>query len=79
MKQVEPNKWLSLVITHPDTIYGPKKTTEEESETIANNKMTTSSFTEEDSSLFKKILVQFHDYFCMFHGSVTQLYEAKSS
>ena len=66
-----------MVVQHPDTIYGPKKSTEEEAETIANNKMQSSNFTEEDSKLFKKALEQFHSYFCMFHGSITKFYEEK--
>lgn len=38
MKQVETNFWLNIVITHPETIYGPKKSAEEDAQTIANQK-----------------------------------------
>ena len=38
MKEVEPNIWLNIVVTHPETLYGPRATPKEEAETIANNK-----------------------------------------
>lgn len=38
MKQVETNIWLNIVITHPETLYGPRQDPKEEAETIANNK-----------------------------------------
>ena len=38
IKQVEPDIWLNLVISHPDTIYGERLAADVEAETIANNK-----------------------------------------
>jgi hypothetical protein len=34
-------------------------------------------FQEEDSKLFGKVVTIYHQYFCMFHGSITKLYEEK--
>jgi hypothetical protein len=41
MKQVEPNLWLSIVIQHPETLYGAQvaakqELDDEDGETIAN-------------------------------------------
>jgi hypothetical protein len=77
VKQVEPDLWLNVVITHPETVYGAKKTSEEEAETIANSKFQSTLFQEEDSKLFKKVLEAYHMYFCMFHGSIARMYKEK--
>ena len=71
IKQVEPNIWLNMVIKHPDTIYGERQSNEVEAETIANNKFHTSLFQEEDSKIFTRVLAQYHQYLCLFHGSIT--------
>jgi len=82
IKQVEKDIWLNFVLTYPDNIFGPKKTVEEEQETIANQQVSTqqSLFQEEDTRIFLKLIDAFHNYFCLFHGSMQKLldeYEKK--
>lgn len=74
MKQVETNIWLNIVITHPETLYGPRQDPKEEAETIANNKFQVSLFREEDSKIFHKLLDIFHNYFRLFHGNMRDLW-----
>ena len=77
MKEVEPNIWLNIVLTHPDTLYGQRAApdSKEESETIANTKFHASQFREEDSRIFYRLLDAFHSYFLLFHGSLRGLYQ----
>lgn len=77
MKQVEPNLWLNLILTHPETLYGQRAPpdSKEESETIANTRFHNSLFREEDSRIFHRILDAFHRYFCLFNGSIRTLWE----
>lgn len=44
---------------------------------MANSKFQSSQFQEEDSKLFNRVLDMFHEYFCMFHGSITSMYDKK--
>ena len=76
MKEIEKDIWLNIVVTHPDTIYGPKIDAKEEAETIANNKFHVSLFREEDSKIFYRLLDAFYKYFSLFHGTFRDLYNA---
>mmetsp|Transcript_4718 Transcript_4718/g.8059 ORF Transcript_4718/g.8059 Transcript_4718/m.8059 type:complete len:190 (+) Transcript_4718:220-789(+) len=77
IKQVEKDKWLSLIIRHPEGLYGEKKPLEEEAETIANQKFQTSPFQEEDARIFMRVLENYHKFFCLFHGSITKVGEER--
>lgn len=78
LKEIEPNVWLNIVLTHPDSLYGLRAApeTKEESETIANAKFHTSLFREEDAKIFHKLLDAFHRYFQLFHGPIRALFTA---
>ena len=75
MKQVETDIWLNMVITHPETLYGPRQTAKEEMETIANTKFRANLFREEDSKIFYKLLDVYYRYFSLFHGTFRDLHQ----
>lgn len=60
VSQVEPNIWLNIVITHPDSLYGVDNRTDDNGEpngeTIANSKFQYSTFREEDSRIMYQVL-----------------------
>lgn len=63
MKEIEKDIWLNIVVTHPETIYGPRIDAKEEAETIANAKFNVSLFREEDSKIFYRLLDVYYKYF----------------
>lgn len=74
MKQIEPDLWLNMVLTHPDTLYCGKQDAKEEAETIANTKFQVSLFREEDAKIFHKLLDVYYKYFTLFHGNMRDLW-----
>lgn len=73
MKEIEKDLWMSIVVTHPESLYNMKVDAKEEAETIANNKFHTSLFREEDSKIFHKLIDIFYRYFQLFHGNMRAL------